>query len=320
MPSARALLGVIVSRGAARCGAVRARWWRVWESMTTTNTASERQDETGLATAAASPRPTARIAVALAYGFICHVIFALASLAMAYGLFTGMTQTFGAAPQPFAALANGLLLIQFPLAHSFLLSARGRAALARLAPLGFGKTLATTTYATIASLQLLALFTLWTPTGVIVWRAEGAAFAAMSVAYAASWVLLAKASSDAGLQLQSGALGWVALLRNREPAFPDMPEKGLFMIVRQPIYVSFALVLWTTPTWTVDQLAIAGLYTAYCLFAPLLKERRFLRLYGERFARYRARVPYWLPFGNHRPSAGGARARSRPPHETTGSA
>jgi protein-S-isoprenylcysteine O-methyltransferase Ste14 len=36
-------------------------------------------------------------------------------------------------------------------------------------------------------------------------------------------------------------------------------------------------------------------YTAYCLLAPRLKERRFETRYGARFRRYRDRVPYILP-------------------------
>jgi protein-S-isoprenylcysteine O-methyltransferase Ste14 len=74
-----------------------------------------------------------------------------------------------------------------------------------------------------------------------------------------------------------------------------MPTRGLFAVIRQPIYVAFALTLWTVPVWTPDQLALAISYTAYCLLAPRLKERRFAARYGDRFARYRARVPYVVP-------------------------
>ncbi len=71
-----------------------------------------------------------------------------------------------------------------------------------------------------------------------------------------------------------------------------MPTVGLFRIIRQPIYVAFAITLWTVPVWTPDQLALAICYTTYCLLAPRLKERRFAARYGEMFERYRANVPY----------------------------
>lgn len=235
------------------------------------------------------------MALAAAWGALCHASFAAGVGAMIIAMFFGMSATFGAVPWPWAALVNALLILQFPLAHSLLLSPRGGRLLARLAPGGHGQTLATTTYATIASLQLLALFTLWTPSGIVWWRAEGVMLWVMTGLYAASYLLLIKASNDAGAEVQSGALGWTSLARGVRPAFPDMPETGLFRVVRQPIYVSFAMTLWTVPVWTPDQLALAVSYTAYCLFAPMLKERRFAARYGPRFEAYRARVPYWLP-------------------------
>ena len=95
--------------------------------------------------------------------------------------------------------------------------------------------------------------------------------------------------------MQSGALGWMSLLAKIKPVFPDMPTQGLFRHIRQPIYLAFALTLWAVPVWTPDQLALALSYTAYCLLAPRLKEKRFEQRYGAAFHRYRANVPYVLP-------------------------
>jgi protein-S-isoprenylcysteine O-methyltransferase Ste14 len=249
-----------------------------------------------LAAAALHPPPgRSRILLALLFGSIVHVLFAAAVLAMVIAMFFGMSRSLGAVPWPLAALTNALLLLQFPLTHSILLTRRGRRWLGRLIPGRHGTTLATTTYAIIASVQLFALFACWTPTGIIWWKAEGALFWIITGAYGASWLLLLKASIDAGAEVQSGALGWMSLMANRRPVFPDMPTGGLFRLIRQPIYAAFALTLWTVPVWTPDQFALASGYTAYCLLAPRLKERRFAARYGTRFERYRASVPYMLP-------------------------
>jgi len=249
-----------------------------------------------LARDACRPPPGARrIALALCYGAACHAIFAAAVLAMVAGMFHGMGAGLGTVPWPWAALANAALVAQFPLAHSFLLSGPGERLLARLAPRPHGATLSTTSYAIVASVQLLRFFALWTPSGITWWRAEGAASWVACGAYGASWILLAKASFDAGAEVQSGALGWMSLMAARRPSFPAMPTRGLFRLVRHPIYVAFALTLWTVPTWTPDQLALALALTAYCLLAPMLKERRLAARHGEEFARYRARVPYAVP-------------------------
>jgi protein-S-isoprenylcysteine O-methyltransferase Ste14 len=241
------------------------------------------------------PTGAGRIAVALMFGATCHTVFAAGVLAMIVAMFFGLSESLGTVPWPWAALANAALVLQFPLAHSLLLTGRGGRLLARLIPGPHGATLATTTYAIIAAAQLLALFALWTPSGIVWWRAEGAVFWVVSAAYATSWLILLKASFDAGAEVQSGALGWMSLLARIRPVFPDMPTSGLFRLIRQPIYVAFALTLWTPPVWTPDQLLLAISLTAYCLFAPRLKERRFAARYGARFDRYRAEVPYILP-------------------------
>jgi protein-S-isoprenylcysteine O-methyltransferase Ste14 len=242
-----------------------------------------------------APAGRGRIALALALGFVCHTIFAAAVVAMIAAMFFGLSECPGRVPWPWALIANAALILQFPLGHSLFLTGPGGRLLVRLIPGQHGATLATTTYAIIASVQLLAVFALWTPSGIVWWRAEGMAFWAICAAYASSWLLLIKASFDAGAEVQSGALGWLSLMARIRPVFPDMPTEGLFRIIRQPIYVAFALTLWTVPVWTPDQLALAVSYTAYCLLAPRLKERRFAARYGDRFQRYRATVPYALP-------------------------
>jgi methanethiol S-methyltransferase len=121
-----------------------------------------------------SPAPgRARIGLALAMGAACQIIFSVAALSMIGAMFFGLSLGLGTVPWPWASLANSALLLQFPFGHSVLLSKGGRQWLAKAVPGSAGRTLSTTTYAIIASLQLLVLFALWTPSGIIWWRAEG---------------------------------------------------------------------------------------------------------------------------------------------------
>lgn len=235
-------------------------------------------------------------AVAVAYGAACHALFVLGVGAMMAAMAFGMSRCLGRLPAPWAGPADGALLLQFPLLHSALLSRPGRRLMCRLAPFGLGGRLSTTTYVVLASVQTGLLFALWTPSGVVWWRAEGGALWALGTLYAASWMLLLRSIVDAGLPLQVGLLGWWAVLRGRAPAYPPMPRRGLFRLCRQPIYLSFALTLWTVPTWTPDQLCVALVLTGYCVTGPLLKEARFGRSFGAEFAAYRRSVPYFLPW------------------------
>ncbi len=234
-------------------------------------------------------------AIALGYGAVCHTSFALGIGAMIASMYTGLTFGLGPFDGPLAVVADTVLVLQFVLLHSFLLSERGRAVLVGLAPVRLGEPLQTTTYAIIASWQLLLTFIAWSPIGALWWQPEGGVLAMLSVAYGASWLLLLASMADAGLPVQTGFLGWSAVARGRTPGYPPFVVRGTFRYVRQPIYIAFTLTMWTAPVWTPDRLLLAVGWTAYCLFGPRLKEARYLGFHGERYQRYRQLVPYWLP-------------------------
>jgi len=164
--------------------------------------------------------------VAFAYGLVCHLVFAAAVGAMITAMFFGMSESLGRVPEPWSYVANLFLVLQFPLAHSLLLGQHGARYLGWLAPRQYAGTLTTTTYAIVASVQLLVLFAFWTPSGIVWWRAEGATYVLLCLAYGLSWLLLIKASYDAGAEIQSGALGWMSLAQNKKPVFPDLPTRG----------------------------------------------------------------------------------------------
>jgi protein-S-isoprenylcysteine O-methyltransferase Ste14 len=243
-----------------------------------------------------SASSAARRAVALAYGALCHALFASAVAAMVLAMLFGMSRSLGPFAAPWSVAANALLVLQFPLAHSFLLTQAGRAVLRRLAPREFANDLSPTSFVIIASLQVMLLFAFWSPSGIVWWRATGASRAILLILYAGAWLLLAKSIIDAGASSQTGYLGWRAVLRGARPAYPPMPRTGLFRLCRQPIYLAFALTLWTVPVWTPDQLALALALTAYCVLGPLLKERRFRLLFGAEFEEFARRTPYFLPW------------------------
>jgi protein-S-isoprenylcysteine O-methyltransferase Ste14 len=247
---------------------------------------------------AAAPRaidPRVRVFYALGWGLATHLLFAFAILSMLAALYGGLQIGIGRFHGTAAVVANALLALQFPLLHSWLLTVRGGRLLARLAPRALGRDLAPTTFAAVASLQLIATFWLWSPSDRVVDAPSGAMLFAWRVVFAASWVLLVKALYDAGLALQTGFVGWSAVLRGRRPEHKPFPTHGLFRCCRQPVYLGFAATLWTGPVHTLDGLSLALLWTTYCVLGPLHKERRYLSWYREQYAAYQDRVPYFLP-------------------------
>ena len=233
---------------------------------------------------------------AIFYGLVCHGVFLIAGAVMFSTILTGFQFSVGALEGLSAVAINFLLLIQFPIGHSFFLSKRGMRVLEIFAPKSYAKTLRTTIYATIASMQLILLFSLWNFSGVFIWQIEMPANLIMILLNLASWALLSISSIQAGYKVQTGSLGWTSVYQGKEPVFPDMPTRGMFSIIRQPIYLSFSLVLWTSPQMSLDLLIVALTYSFYCYFGPMLKERRFYRLYGKKFKDYQEKVPYYLPY------------------------
>ncbi|RBP46458.1 2-polyprenyl-6-methoxyphenol hydroxylase-like FAD-dependent oxidoreductase [Roseimicrobium gellanilyticum] len=232
---------------------------------------------------------------ALAYGTLCHSFFIAAVVVMFVALHGGLTEGWSALSGWTGVAGNVLLLTQFAAGHSLLLGDRGRKWMARLAPFSLGRALSTTLFATISSLQLLLVFLWWSPSHVVWSAPAGWLLHVLDTLYAASWLLLAKSMYDAGMDVQIGLLGWRSVWRNEPAVYKPFARAGTFRYVRQPIYLSFALILWTAPVWTLDHLLAALLWTGYCIAAPVLKEKRYARYYGDAFVRYQQRVPYWLP-------------------------
>ena len=233
--------------------------------------------------------------IALIYGFTCHSTFFLAGSSMIWVLYNGFTVSFGYFNFPFNIISNFFLLIQFPLLHSFLLSCSGRKILRLFSPKNFAKTLETTNYAIIASIQLLLLFLLWSPSNIIFYDLKYPYNIFNSLLFVLSWILLTISSFQAGYQVQTGSLGWTSMFFFRKPVFPPMPTKGFFKFIRHPIYFSFCLVLWTPPTMTLDLFLVALTYSLYCFFAPRFKEKRFVKIYGKSFVNYKKNTPYFFP-------------------------
>lgn len=245
---------------------------------------------------APTPRhaPWPRRLYALAAGLLTHALFLAAVAAMAVGLHEGMATGLGRLHGPAAWAADALLALQFGPLHSLFLSCRGRRLLARLGPRDVAE-FWVTPYAAFAALQILLAFAAWSPSGTVWWRPSGALLVVWDVAYGLSWLLLLKAMADAGLAMQTGFAGWAAALTGRRFRCTCFPPRGLFRRTRQPVYLAFALVLWTAPTWTPDRLLLTLVWTGYCLHGPRLKEARYLRRYGDAFRLYQREVPYWLP-------------------------
>jgi protein-S-isoprenylcysteine O-methyltransferase Ste14 len=71
--------------------------------------------------------------------------------------------------------------------------------------------------------------------------------------------------------------------------------RGLYRLVRHPLYTGGLLFIWLTPSMTVNRLVVIAAATVYILVGAFFEERKLLRLFGQGYADYKAATPMLVP-------------------------
>ncbi|MDH4161227.1 MAG: isoprenylcysteine carboxylmethyltransferase family protein [Nitrospirota bacterium] len=126
----------------------------------------------------------------------------------------------------------------------------------------------------------------WTMHGI---QIAGFVFGAKAFDYLDKWEFLG--FRQVLRYLRSGEVsGNVEGLTDRELA-----TTGVYGIVRHPLYVAGIVIFTFSPVITVNGLLITVLADLYFLFGMFIEEKRFLRIFGDRYREYMLRVPRMLP-------------------------
>ncbi len=93
---------------------------------------------------------------------------------------------------------------------------------------------------------------------------------------------------------------WAFLgLRQLTTADPTAPERlvvhGLYSWVRHPLYTAGLLFMWGTPAMSANLFAAYLGLSIYLYIGAVFEERKLLRVFGQEYAAYRARVPMLIP-------------------------
>lgn len=98
--------------------------------------------------------------------------------------------------------------------------------------------------------------------------------------------------------LQTDALSFVGLsqlLGAGEQAQGPLVTRGLYRVVRHPLYTFSILFLWLSPSVSQNTFALYAGATLYFIIGAHFEERKLLRDFGEAYAEYKRKTPMLIP-------------------------
>ncbi|HAX69513.1 MAG TPA: hypothetical protein DCY14_07910 [Anaerolineae bacterium] len=75
----------------------------------------------------------------------------------------------------------------------------------------------------------------------------------------------------------------------------QLVTRGLYRVVRHPLYTFSLLFLWLTPSMSVNSLTLYIGATLYILIGAYFEERKLLRDFGTAYAAYKQKTPMLIP-------------------------
>ncbi len=141
------------------------------------------------------------------------------------------------------------------------------------------------------------LWITWHP-GPALWQTSGALTWALNGLRVLSLVALYLAGRSFDLWRFVGVRQFQAYWRGDPLPLPPEPfvQRGMYGLVRHPIYLFSAIYLWAQPNMHAASFALALGATLYFLIGGWLEEERMARELGPVYAEYRQRVPFIIPF------------------------
>src|SRR5262249_18755073 len=97
---------------------------------------------------------------------------------------------------------------------------------------------------------------------------------------------------------------WLAF-RGRSYTHHPFATPGLYAHVRHPLYVSWAIIFWSTPVMSTGHLLFAAVATGYMVVAVFFEERDLVAHFADAYRRHQQPPPKTLP---------GSGRRKRAPH------
>ena len=96
--------------------------------------------------------------------------------------------------------------------------------------------------------------------------------------------------------LQTDTLSFVGLRQLVETEKTGkLVTRGFYRYIRHPLYTFGLLILWLSPSVTVNLFVVYVSLTIYILVGAFFEERKLLREFGQEYANYRSATPMLIP-------------------------
>jgi protein-S-isoprenylcysteine O-methyltransferase Ste14 len=185
-----------------------------------------------------------------------------------------------------AIVLDTLLFGLFALHHSLFAREWAKHLVARVVP----DRLIRSVYVWVASLCLAAMCFAWVPVGGEFYRLTGwVSWLCAGVQLLGVWMTYYAVSAINALDL--------AGIRSGKPEPVSLQVRGVYGVVRHPVYTGWVLMVFGTAHMTGDRLLFAVITSAYLVLAVPWEERSLVREFGPGYRNYQARVRWRIvPF------------------------
>lgn len=237
--------------------------------------------------------------LALVYGILCYLLFLavflytigfVGNILVPKSIDAGGSGASG--PVWEAVLVNILLVGLFGLQHSGMARQSFKRWWSNFIP----KPIQRSTYVLLASLSLVLLFWQWRPIPAVIWEVEMQGLRwLLWVLYGLGWVVVFISARMISSDHLFGMQQIRDYLDEHSISWPEFQTPGFYRYVRHPLMLGFLIAFWVTPRMTVGHLLFATAMTGYILIGLQFEEHELIQRFGQRYRRYRERVPMLIP-------------------------
>ena len=229
------------------------------------------------------------------FSVICYALFNAVFLYLAaFLLEVGVAKTINSGEvghwAPSLAINLGLIGL-FGATHSLMARDWFKRLLIRIAPQVVERSI----YVLQSSIFLAIAMLHWRAMPQVIWHVDGVGAWLFYAAFAlGTFLLLWSTFLIDHFELFGVRQTW-AHLRGEPMPEPEFRTPALYRIVRHPMQLGVAIMFLATPHMTVGHLLFAGAMIAYILVGLYFEERALVRLFGDQYRAYQARVPMLIP-------------------------